>query len=230
MQLDLALFLRLSRTLEGTTAEAQVALDDHAAVLSALDRFLLSINERSELLRPREAAPTEAAIKVELEESHEIPPIPEEETPAPAAEEELPPQIWTRQHDLLYEDVLWLFRVGDNEGALISLGRLLAVASDTQELQRFLEINENKLVNLYERILGSFRLPLQVSDDGVGDRYFIRPQDALSLLRIGKDCENLDQLIERSPMTRMQTLALVHRLHSEGLLAVQTGDAQQNVN
>jgi len=230
MQLDLALFLRLSRTLEGTPAEAQVALDDHAAVLSALDRFLLSVSERTEMLRPREATPTASAIQVELEESHEIPPIPEEAIPPQPEMEELPPQIWTRQHDLLYEDVLWLFRIGDNEGALVSLGRLLAVAADTQELQRFLEINESKLVSLYERMLGSFQLPLQVSDDGVGDRYFIRPQDASTLLRLGKECDSLGQLIERAPISRMQTLALVHRLHSEGLLSVQTGDAKQNVN
>jgi len=230
MQLDLALFLRLSRTLEGTTAEAQVALDDHAAVLSALDRFLLTISERSELLRPRDAVPAQTGIQVELEESHEVPPVPEEEEAPPALEEELPPQIWTRQHDLLYEDVLWLFRIGDNEGALISLGRLLTVAADTQELQRFLEINENKLVSLYERILGSFQLPLVVSDDGVGDRYFLRPQEAITLLRLGKDCDNLDELLEKSPRSRMQTLALVHRLHSEGLLSVQTGDKCESVH
>ncbi|MBM4353181.1 MAG: hypothetical protein FJ109_05190 [Deltaproteobacteria bacterium] len=230
MQLDLALFLRLSRTLEGTTVEAQVALDDHAAVLSALDRFLLSVNEQTELLRPRDTAPAAAAIQVELEESHEIPPIPEEAALPPELEEELPPQVWTRQHDLLYEDVLWLFRIGDNEGALVSLGRLLAVAADTQELQRFLEINESKLVSLYERMLGSFQLPLAVSDDGVGDRYFIRPQEAQALLRLGKECDNLAQLLDRTATPRMQALALVHRLHSEGLLSVQAGEKRESVH
>lgn len=219
MQLDLALFLRLSRTLEGTRASGPSTLDEHLDILRALDRLFLTVSERMELLRTREvAAPDEVEIEVEeFEEAPEV--VPEVEVGA--AEEAAPPQIWTAQHDLLYEDVLWLFKVGDNEGALISLGRLLHVAGDTPELLRFMDINEKKLVGLYERLLGSFELPLSVSSNGLGDRYFWDVEEAQAVLKQARGAGSVDELLKASDMPAMKTLALVHRMHLEGLVTLQ---------
>jgi hypothetical protein len=219
MQLDLALFLRLSRTLEGTRATGESPLDEHLDILRALDRLFLTVSERMELLRTGEmAAPDEVGI--EVEEFEEVPEaIPEVEVEV--AEEAPPPPVWTAQHDLLYEDVLWLFKVGDNEGALISLGRLLHVAGDTPELLRFMDINEKKLVGLYERLLGSFQLPLTVSSNGLGDRYFWNVEEAHAVLKRAREAGSVSGLLEASDMPTMKTLALVHRMHLEGLVTLQ---------
>jgi hypothetical protein len=169
-------------------------------------------------------------MEVEVEELEGTREVPEEKAePDPHAtaafeaisQEEEPPPVWSQQHDLLYEDILWLFKVGDNEGALASLGRLLHVAEETSEMQRFLEINEPKLVGLYERILGSFKLPLVVSGNGLGDRFFWSVEAAQEILRLGREVANLEDLIKRSSLSRMKTLALVHRMHTEGLLTLQ---------
>ncbi len=228
MQLDLALFLRLSRTLEASQSIGQVASDEHQDVLRALDQLFLTVAEQMDLLRAREAAQPAAETAVDVEELEETKELTvEEELPPEVPETELPPQVWTAQHDLLYEDILWLFRVGDNEGALVSLGRLLNVAGQTPELERFLEINESKLVGLYERLLGSFQRPLTVSDNGLGDRYFWDVQEAQELLKLGRAAGTLATLLERSPYPTMKTLAMAHRLQREGLFQFSADDAAQ---
>jgi len=217
MQLDLALFLRLSRTLEGTQDAGQVSLDEHLDVLKALDRLFLTVSERMELLRTRDVSAPEG-VQIEMEEFEEAP----EALPEVEVEEEVaPPQVWTSQHDLLYEDVLWLFKVGDNEGALISLGRLLQVAGDTPELLRFLDINEKKLVGLYERILGSFELPLSASPNGIGDRYFWNVEEAQAVLKRARESGSVSGLLEASDLPTMKTLAHLHRMQLEGLITLQ---------
>jgi len=227
MQLDLALFLRLSRTLEGTQTDGQLPLEAHVDVLRSLDHFLLTVSERMELLRTREIAePPGTEFEVEeLEETKELP-LEEEVLPV----EEAPPQLWTREHDLLYEDILWLFRIGDNDGALVSLGRLLSVAGETQELARFLDINESKLVTLYQRMLGPFDQPLAVAGNGLGDRYFWNVEEAQAVLRLGRENGSVGELLEASPLPRMRTLALVHRMRLEGLFTFRQGQAQQSAS
>lgn len=211
MQLDLALYLRLSRSLEGSQGSGQPSTEDNTNVLKALDSFLFSVQEHAELLRGRDAVRTETqGIQVEeiVEEAPEPPPV-----------DEAPPVSWTRQHDLLYEDVLWLFKVGDNEGALTSLGRLVQVAHETQELQRFLDINENKLVGLYEKLLGPFAQQCRVINGALGDRYFWNAEDAQNLLTLLREKPVVEGFLEASPLPRIATLALLHRFHTERLVS-----------
>lgn len=216
MQLDLALYLRLSRTLEGSQGVGQPSTEEHTDVLKSLDRFLLSVQEQTELLRGREAVRTETqSIQVEdiVEEA------PAEDAAEPPPIEEAAPAPWMRQHDLLYEDVLWLFKVGDNEGALTSLGRLVLVAFETQELQRFLEINETKLVGLYEKLLGPFDQEFKVLNPSLGDRFFWSADEAQNLLTLAREKPVINDYLEASPLPRMATLALLHRFHTERLIS-----------
>ncbi len=55
---------------------------------------------------------------------------------------------------VLYEDIGALFEIGDREGALVSLERLLVVAPITPQIESFLEHNEARLVEYYESVLG----------------------------------------------------------------------------
>ncbi len=228
MQLDLALFLRLSRSLEATESVGQAASDDHQDILKALDRLFLTVGERMELLRTQDAAQPAEIPEMAVEEMEPTKGLPEEEAPPVVAEDEEALQIWTEQHDRLYEDVLWLFRVGDNEGALVSLGRLLDVAENTPELQRFLDINEPKLVGLYERLIGAFDQPVKVPETGIGDRYFWNVQEAQALLRMGKDAGSMAEILNRTTLTRIKTLSLAHRFHREGLFVFQQAAKQTN--
>jgi hypothetical protein len=65
---------------------------------------------------------------------------------------------WSRRIELLYDDVLYLFHCGDKEGALISLERLLLIAPKNADVQRFISVNEKKLLEVYQDVLGSFKL------------------------------------------------------------------------
>jgi len=221
MQLDLALFLRLSRTIEGRQATPAEVNEEHSAVLKSLDLFLMATQERSELLRGRETVQQEQP-EIEVEA------IVEEVEDAPAAEEAAPVP-WTGRHDLLYEDVLWLFKIGDNEGALVSLGRLLNVAYDTQELSRFLDINRPKLVGLYEKILGSFNRELVVNNHGVGDRYFWNVDEAQYTLNLVRQEGSIDKLLAVTEMPDLRALALLHRMYIERVITFQD-EADQAVN
>ncbi len=221
MQLDLALFLRLSRSLEATESVGLVPSDEQQDVLKSLDRLFLTVSERMELLRTQDAPQPSALPEMPVAELESTKELPEEVAPPVVPEDEDAPQVWTERHDRLYEDILWLFRVGDNEGALVSLGRLLDVAEKTPELQRFLDINEPKLIGLYERLLGAFDQPVKVPETGIGDRYFWNLQEAQALLRMGRDAGSMAALLERSVLTRIKTLSLAHRFHREGLFEFQ---------
>ncbi len=224
MQLDLALFLRLSRSLEATESVGQAANDEQLDVLKALDRLFLTVSERMELLRSQETGDPSAIQDVAVEEFESTRELPDEEAP-PEVPETGTPQIWTESHDRLYEDILWLFRVGDNEGALVSLGRLLDIGEETPELQRFLDINEGKLVGLYERLLGPFDQALTVSEAGIGDRFFWDVAEAQGLLRLGREAGTMARILDDTELSRIKALALAHRFHLEGLFIFQ--QAQQ---
>lgn len=221
MQLDLALYLRLSRSLETSHLQGQVSAEEYAEVLGSLDRLLFAVNERLELLATREAVTvgTEAVEVEALDQAGQI-------AVAEVVEEEAPPQVWTAQHDLLYEDVLWLFRIGDNEGALESLGRLLDLAGETQELKRFLEINRAKLLAVFERILGDFNQPLEVSGNGLGDRYFWNVEEAEAVLRLARECGSIAALLEKSYLGDIKTLCLLHRMQVDGMLSFPQKESQ----
>ncbi len=55
---------------------------------------------------------------------------------------------------VLYEDIGALFEIGDREGALISLERLLTIAPITPSVMAFLDHNEARLLEYYESTLG----------------------------------------------------------------------------
>jgi len=231
MQVDLALFLRLSRSLESAGSAPVSSGDAEGGILSALDGLLLALGERRELVRIQSVVVENGqGVQVEaLAPSEPTAVVPVEEGPAeverePTGEQEAPSE-WNVVHDRLYEDLLWLFRIGDNEGALISLGRLVTLAEGTEELQRFLDINEPKLVGLYEKILGDFSSAFTVLSDDMGDRYFRNPDDVAQVLALAGQYNNVDALLERSPLPRVKTLSVLHRMQSERML--QWGDRSQ---
>ncbi|GMV39982.1 MAG: hypothetical protein AMXMBFR64_16980 [Myxococcales bacterium] len=117
----------------------------------------------------------EAVEEAELlvETDHARPPAPPDVATArtvpnqPAVEEEPFTSEWPREVELLYEDVHWLFQLGDIDGALISLERLLVLAPENEEIQAFVSLNERKLIEIYQSVLGDWDRVPRLSEGGL---------------------------------------------------------------
>ncbi|MFH1530711.1 MAG: hypothetical protein ABIK09_08285 [Pseudomonadota bacterium] len=136
------------------------------------------------------------------------------------------PHVWGPLHDQLYEDVLWLFKMGDNEGALNSLTRLLDFGEGTEELDRFLTINRQKLYDLYHRFVGDPSALIERQEDVViGDRYFYQRAEVEALLEQVNGARPIGEVIEGSNLSDLKVYSYLHRIRREGLVRIHRSDA-----
>jgi hypothetical protein len=176
----------------------EVVVDDHAEVSE-----IEIIGEDDVLADGGEAAPTLAMDQIE-DVAH----------------------VWGPLHDKLYEDVLWLFKMGDNEGALNSLARLLDYGEGTEELDRFIMINRQKLYDLYHRIVGEPGALIERQEDAViGDRYFFQRAEVEALLDQVNGARPIGDVIEESPLSDLKVYSYLHRIRREGLVRIHRSDA-----
>ena len=68
--------------------------------------------------------------------------------------------------DNLFADVKSLFEIGDREGALVSLERMVVVAPLTPSIKNFLGHNEARLLEYYQSVFGPFDRPIALKPDG----------------------------------------------------------------
>ncbi len=66
----------------------------------------------------------------------------------------------------LYNDVRALFEIGDREGALVSLERLIVVAPIAPQIESFLSHNESRLLDYYQNVFGPFSRVVSIPDTG----------------------------------------------------------------
>jgi hypothetical protein len=236
---NLALHLRLARILTGESAAGDARLGPEALeCLSVLDDLMVAMDERVELLRlPEAVEAVEAAVEVVVEKAEEVSDveISVEEAELVDGGEEMPTLTidqlpgamqWGPLHDKLYEDVLWLFKMGDNEGALNSLARLLDFGEGTEELERFLSINRQKLYDLYHRIVGEPGDLIERQEDVViGDRYFYQRVEVEGLLDQVNGARPIGDVIEDSDLSELKVYSYLHRIRREGLVRIQRSDA-----
>jgi len=72
---------------------------------------------------------------------------------------------WGKTEQLLYEDVMNLFALGDQQGAMTSLERLIMVAPNNPTLKSFMTKNRNAFHRVYLDQIGSLdRVPYRVAD------------------------------------------------------------------
>ncbi len=218
MQMTLALYIRLARTLEGREVSHVELGEKPLVVLRSLDRLLVAMEEQAELLRIHEAAPPELPTLEGEPTGETLTGEVIQEIVAPPDES---PGQWTREYDLLYEDVMWLFRMQDSAGALSSVSRLLDVAATTKELRQFLELNESKLVSAYERALGPFDRPIFCPAVSLAEHYFYNQDEAELVLEAVRVSNCIRQVLEQSPVGRLQTLSLLYRFRNERILVVE---------
>ena len=251
---NVALHLRLARILTGksVTVEARLGLEANEC-LAALDGLMVAIEERAELLRLPAAAEavvpeievivdeaTEVVLPtreddailppgVELPEAADATPLPAEATPAAptiAMDQVVAPVVWSALHDNLYEDILWLFKMGDNEGALNSLARLMDLGDGTEELQRFLTINKEKLFDLYHRLVGEPESVVERQEGAViGDRYFFQRAEVEALLDSVNGATPISELLSSAGLPELKVFSHLHRIRREGLVQIHRSDA-----
>jgi len=121
---------------------------------------------------------------------------------------------------MLYSDLLWLFSINDKEGALISLERLLVIGNIDEELDEFLELNGDRLLNLYEGYMGPFErvpVPGQIAPESMPKGYF--SQGELARLYEMIDGErSIGDLIDASERTPLETCASIEQLRRARLI------------
>jgi hypothetical protein len=114
---------------------------------------------------------------------------------------------------ILYEDIGALFEIGDREGALISLERLLAVAPISPQIDAFLSHNEQRLVEYYETVLGPWSRigRLREGETAMPPGYFRLDKVAL-LLPYLDGTRTLDDAMAHSGLRRIEACAVLSQL------------------
>ncbi|MFT5430822.1 MAG: hypothetical protein ACI9OJ_001500 [Myxococcota bacterium] len=121
---------------------------------------------------------------------------------------------WTRPAELLFEDTLRLFRLGDSDGALISLERLLASMELNDDLREFVRVNEERLLQLYHAVLGPWtRIPKRHTPKG-----FHMPKAFFEARKVGivlgkiTDTNSIGDIMEGGEMSRLEAVATLSQL------------------
>lgn len=121
---------------------------------------------------------------------------------------------WTRPAELLFEDTLRLFRLGDSDGALISLERLLASMELNDDLHEFVRVNEERLLQLYHAVLGPWtRIPKRHTPKG-----FVMPKAFFEARKVGivlgkiTDSNSIGDIMDGGEMSRLEAVATLSQL------------------
>jgi hypothetical protein len=228
---DPVLQLRLLRIIDAALLPGPKASEPAAFSMELVDRLLSMLDAGAGDLAEAETAdvPSEVELAVADDEpltppdAEMAPPIPQSALTAvdlpPLFTEDTGQIEWSSAHDLLYEDILWLFKTGDNEGAIEALGRLMDLADGTPELLRFLEINQKKLLGLFEKLVGPIDGKVKVNGDtDFEHRYFHDPALVRSFINDAAAGHSIGELANGNGNNLIRTYSMLFRLGREGMI------------
>ena len=114
---------------------------------------------------------------------------------------------------VLYEDIGALFEIGDREGALVSLERLLTVAPVTPQIETFLSHNESRLLEYYESVLGPWTrvVALRDSESPMPAPYF-RLEKIATITRLIDGKRALSAVLAESGLRKIEACAVLSQL------------------
>lgn len=233
-----SLVTRLVRTLPRPDEVAALrgaiaALGDEDPVLRAVSECVAVLRARAAALGRAAPSGAEAPARRETEphpafDFHErptmaIPALGTAESGAaptrPMAIPAAPKVRWSPSEQRLYEDILTLFELGDQAGAMISIERLLMLSPKAQELDVFLERNESTLKRTYEEYFGSLdRIPVPLRD---GHPIKIPTPDAatvMDILRLVDGRRTLRDVIRLSSLGDLRGLVSLAHLARSGFI------------
>jgi hypothetical protein len=203
----------------------QVAAFDPARdpLAASLQRCVTTLRQRFEATRRAvEHAPPGAepapAMSFHAQATVAVP----EKPPAAEAPRPLPTREmlrWNPAERLLYEDVVRLFDLGDQAGAMISLERLVMLSPDAEELAVFLDKNGELLARLYRDALGSLDRVMVPVKDRAPVRIPARdPAMLMDVLRMVDGQRSLRDLVKKVDWPELRTLIVVSHLARSGFL------------
>jgi hypothetical protein len=113
----------------------------------------------------------------------------------------------------LYEDIGALFAIGDREGALISLERLLTLAPITPQIETFLEHNEGRLLEYYENVLGPMSRIGKIKDgEATMPAGYFKFEKMRSIVGMIDGKTTLQDIIDRSGLRKIEACAVLSQL------------------
>ncbi|HAN32263.1 MAG TPA: hypothetical protein DCQ06_11755 [Myxococcales bacterium] len=114
---------------------------------------------------------------------------------------------------MLYSDVRSLFEIGDREGALVSLERLIIVAPLSSQVDAFLTHNEPRLMEYYGNVFGPFSRTLRAptGPNPMPDSYFAMDK-VNRIWRLVDGDKTVHEIIELSEMRTVEACAVISQL------------------
>ncbi|MCA9518994.1 MAG: hypothetical protein KC635_28865, partial [Myxococcales bacterium] len=129
----------------------------------------------------------------------------------------------SRAVTLLYDDILWLVSINDWAAALISLERLLVMAALQGDVKEFVDVNEVKLMNVYESYLGPLekrpKRALSTIDNTMPGGYE-RAEKIASVLDLVDGERDLKQILRDSDYSPLETCAALNQLRRAGVVDI----------
>lgn len=116
--------------------------------------------------------------------------------------------------DNLFADVKSLFEIGDREGALVSLERMVVVAPLTPSIKNFLSHNEGRLLEYYQSVFGPFSRPVSMKSEGErmpGPYFTLGKVQTVSALIDGNT--TVQEVIDASGLTTIEACAVISQLY-----------------
>lgn len=121
----------------------------------------------------------------------------------------------------LYDDVRALFEIGDREGALISLERLVVVAPLTPQIEAFLHHNEGRLLEYYLGVFGPFsRIPALVKSEQRMPPGYYAMDKIQRIANLVDGRRSVEQILNQSEMSRIEACAVLSQLVRSAALDV----------
>lgn len=124
---------------------------------------------------------------------------------------------------LLHDDIILLSTMGDRDGVIISLERLLVLAKLEDHVRLFVESHEVKLMGLLEASLKSFSLVPKRKPAAVENtmpRVFLRGEKVAGVLPLIDGKVTIAEIIRKSSLTPVETCAVLSQLKRSGLIDV----------
>ena len=215
---------RLLDSADSSTQEDDAALDEMPTAERVLNESTVSMDETPGLEHESEmdrASPERELTPIMEMPSEEIGP---EERRSLYRENLIdlspPTDGWAQQDEILFDDALRLFRLGDSEGALISLERLLLTSNLNEDLSEFIVANEDRLVDLYETRFGSFHYIAEVAEDGEPMPPTFRSEHkVVSVLEAVNGVRTYDEIMNAMDLSRLEVVMVLSQLLRLGSIA-----------
>jgi hypothetical protein len=121
--------------------------------------------------------------------------------------------ILREREEFLYRDIFRLLELGDVNGALISLERLITIAPRSERVKEFLKVNADKIRELYQERFGNFdRVPNPAKNEVKIDLKHFPGSKFQKILDIVDSHNTINDIIENSKFSLIDVCSSINQL------------------